>query len=127
MYGFKFKNPENTLGFLLGKELIQICLSPYQIILRLQSEGNQCASISIESPFEVDADGKRFEFKDGMLDSVENLYCLFGSSIAAFNIKGDRELEIVFSNGGKLTLIDNSEKYESFIFYDHVNNAQVVV
>lgn len=122
MYGF---DPKKNWNFLIGKILLQICLSPYQIILRLD-ESNQWASISIQGAFDVEENNRIVEYI-GILDSAKNLFSFFESKIIAVNVRSCKKLEIKFSNNSTIVLFDDSEFYESFVFVDESSDSRIIV
>ena len=107
MYGL---DKELNLQFLKGRELLQLCISLCQVIMKFSEELN----ISIECDLRItDENGKIVELFD-ISESSQYLFCLIGSDIVDAIKSGTGDLTLKFSNGYQLALIDSNESTESF-------------
>jgi hypothetical protein len=100
-----------NLSPLIGKELIQVCIGLYQVILRFTEE----LSITVQCLYYFNREGETFEGSGEDPSISKNLVFLLGNSIESAQIQEDNKLIINFSNNCRLTLVDDSESYESFI------------
>ena len=105
-------NSSEHLNYLVGKELIQVCVGLYQVILRFTDE----LSISIECLYKITNE------EDGSIDAsgdnphaTINFVDFLGYSIESIHLKSDHELAINFSNNWSLILIADHENTESFV------------
>jgi hypothetical protein len=105
-----------NLSPLIGKELIQVCIGLYQVILRFTGE----LSITIQCLYFFSKEGDTFEGSGEDPSTSKNLVCLLGHSIESAEIQGDNKLIINFSNSCCLALVNDSEVYESFIVTDGI-------
>jgi Family of unknown function (DUF6188) len=96
---------------LVGKELIQVCIA-HQVVLRFTDN----LTINIHCPFKL-SKSKNILFTGNGEDPTvsKDLICLLDETIESVEIAGEYELVIHFSNQYGLTLIDNSDFYESFV------------
>ena len=117
MYGL----PENIdLDFLKDKKLIQICISSHQIIMRFDED----TSISIESVIKLlNNNGESHIYCDASSINKDFLG-LLGSSIVNVMCYATGTLILLFGNGSKVELTDDSIKYES---YQILRNGEIVL
>ena len=94
----------------IDMELIQLSIGLYQIILNFS--GDVC--ISIQSLLKLDNLETEILVSCDKPESSKHLVCLLGSKIVDVNILSETILVLTFDNEMKLSLIDNSEQYESF-------------
>lgn len=111
MYGFSV---ENLPTFLIGRELLQICVGANDIILNFDDRVR--ILISTKLPFVNDNE-------DFLKNSYKDDVKIFGCKLSGMTIKNGKLL-IQFENETILQLTDDSENYESIVFYC---NDKVVV
>ena len=103
--------PKDTdTTFLLGKELIQVCVGLHEKILHFHED----ISITLECEFDVvnandDGDSACPSCPDGA-----KLLKILGSQITGVTNQGGGELAIAFSNGSILMIFDGNSHYESY-------------
>src|ERR1043166_1494475 len=109
MYGL---DKSVDLKFLVGKELLQVCIGVYQVVLNFTAE----ISISIESSCRLVCEGERvFDLYANDPKSSKNLVCLLGLSIEDVLNEGRGEIRLFFSKINTLTLMDNNANTESYM------------
>jgi hypothetical protein len=104
-------HPDLDLSALVGTELIQVGVGEHQIILAFMPQ----ASITIESSYVLtEADGSVAEA--GRPDELRTkcLLELLGETIVSATPKPPSAVEVRFSGGRVLRLIDDSPQYECF-------------
>ena len=107
--------PKNKdLTFLLGKELIQVCVGLHQKIIRFDGE----TSITLECEYKV----LNVEVDEGEVSTscsgTAKLLKILGSRITGVTNEGSGELSIAFSNGSVLVVYDSNSEYESYQLSD---------
>src|SRR5579871_1407834 len=101
MYGLP---KDKDLGFLVGRELVQVCIGLHQTVLAF----DQDTSISVECEFEIlDRTGDRSSDKARFL-------ALLASHIATVENRGAGELVLCFSDGASVRIRDSNPNYESY-------------
>ena len=99
------------LQFLIGKELLQLCIGLYQIILNFTDE----LVINIESTCKlISPEHHSTVISCGTPRTCVELIGLLGTSITKVTNQGDGEVLIFFSNEYCLKLIDNNKDVESY-------------
>lgn len=109
MYGLK---KETDLSFLNGRELIQIAIGLHHISFRFDEE----VAISVEGEFTY-FDGQTecvWESEASAAQIAARTVSLLGATIQNFEAHEDGTLILTFSNGQRLTIVDNSKQYESY-------------
>jgi hypothetical protein len=107
MYGI----PDNTdWSFLVGKELIQVCIGLHDVSLRFHED----VSIGIRSDFEHKPVAYSVASTPGLTEKAVTLVSLLGSKIVKATTHGPKTLVLSFSNTEYLKIYDNSDSYESF-------------
>lgn len=109
MYGLEVSA---DLSFLMGMELLQLCIGLYRISLNFTDQ----VVITIESTSRLVTPNTTAT--DIPCDSPElagKLVCLLGASITEVINKGEGELRLIFSNGYSLQLFDEYENLESYM------------
>jgi Family of unknown function (DUF6188) len=105
-------DPLTNFSSLLGQEVTQVSIGVGQVILRFHDG----LTMNIACPFKLARDRRiLFEGDGGNHSTTKDLVCLLSSSIDSVEALGDHELAIHFSGRYCLTLIDDSEYYESFV------------
>ena len=97
MYGLSL---QTNLGFLLNRELQQVCVGRHQIILRFDAD----ICITLECEYSL----------DGVPAEAASLFPLLGEKVASLNNSGNGSLAISFSNGCELLIVDSNQGYESY-------------
>ncbi len=103
MYGL---SKQTDLAFMLGNEVLQVCIGRYQAILNCTSD----LSISLECDFA----GGRVAADQQLPGSAIPLLGLLGSSISRAEIVGGGDLVLICSNGEVMRIYDSSSEYESY-------------
>jgi hypothetical protein len=119
MYGL---NKDIDLSFLNGREVIQVAIGVYQI----QFGFDQDVMICVHSQFGY------FDGRDewvwtpvpGTAQIAARTVALLGATIESFQGDEDGTLKLTFSNGQRLTILDNSKEYES---YDIIRPGSTIV
>jgi len=107
MYGLE---KSLNLQFLKGRELLQLCISVCQVIMKFSEDTN----ISIECDLRFTSEsGEVIDLID-IPESSKYLFCLFGVEIVDVIKMDVGDLVLVFSNGCELALIDSNENTESY-------------
>lgn len=97
--------------FLIGKELLQLCIGLYQLILNFTDQ----LVISAECVFRLEyPDGSVIEISCDSPEHTGHLACLLGRTIETIQTEVNGELNLVFSDGFQLSIIDSNEDEESF-------------
>lgn len=100
-----------SYDFLIGKEVLQLCLGLYQLIFNFSDQlviSTEC-SLSLKL-----LDGTLIEVSSGNPESAGKLTCLLGRTIENVNTEIDGVLSLLFSGGLQLSIIDSNEDVESF-------------
>jgi hypothetical protein len=119
MYGLK---NDIDLGFLNGRELIQLCIGLYQIIFKFDED----VAISVEQEFRY-FDGRNewlWRPDAGSPVLAARTTALLGNTIQKIERSVDGTLALTFSNGCRLTIRDSSKEHES---YDITRPGQTIV
>jgi len=108
VYGFK-QNVD--VSFLVGLVLEQVAIGQYQV----QIGFDQDTRISVELSFKYSSAEGTFEWRQQPQSSKAAAAALnlLGASVIAATIADPKTLELEFSNGDRLQLLDVSEQYES--------------
>lgn len=102
------------LGFLLNKELEQLCLGPHECQLKFGAE----VSISIQCDLKLDHDGEVFAITSERIEETSNLACLVGKKVSKFEIQDGGRLALSFTSHDKLTLFDSNRNFESYVIWN---------
>jgi hypothetical protein len=108
MHGFEH---DASFGFLQGLTLTQVCLGQYATQLHFGPQG----SISMEGQYVHLTSEDREIVQPRSSCGPNELFRLLGQSVVEVAIISTERMLISFSNGDALTLIDDSEQYESFV------------
>lgn len=103
---------EIDLSFLNGRELVQIAIGLYHISFRFDEE----VAISVEGEFRY-FDGQSecvWKSEASAAQIAGRTVSLLGATIRNFESHEDGTLTLAFSNGQRLTIVDNSKQYESY-------------
>ena len=98
-------------SFLLGKELLQVSIGLYQIVLRFSDNIVVNAECMLLLKGE---DGSLLQVDSEDPQTTKELVCLLGKAIKSVKIASNMELKMLFSSESELTLIDSNEDGESF-------------
>jgi hypothetical protein len=98
-------------SFLRGLELVQVCLGQYETQILFHPQGR----ISMEGQYvHKIASENRQVIQPRSSCGPNELYRLLGQSVTDAVVTSDSTLNLSFSNGDMLTLIDDDDQYESF-------------
>ena len=98
--------------FLVGKELLQLCIGRYQIILNFTDNVSISAECMI---YYTRIDGSTIKISSDDPELSKNLACLLGSTVEDVATTRSEGLTLVFSQGYRLTIIDSNKDVESFM------------
>jgi hypothetical protein len=98
--------PENELQFLVGRELIQVCIDPCQVIVHFDNQ----TSISIESSFHLEFEPA----PKSLLESGAQILRLLRTTITSVQVVNPNELVLVFDARWRLHIFEDDDPYESF-------------
>ena len=119
MYGI---DQTQSFDFMKKKELEQVCIGQYQVILHFTDD----LSISADCLMRLSGpDGTSVDIYGDNCSLSRNTTCLLGSSIVSVNSVDKEELSILFSNDYTLSIIDSNKKYESFSIV--INDDWIIV
>jgi hypothetical protein len=108
MYGL---DKDTDLSFFSEKELLQVCVGEYQIILRFDGS----IDLSLECTFEhVPKHGQVFLGDSSKPISSSSLLTLLGSSVERADNIGEGTIELFFSNGDKVRVYDSNDGTQSY-------------
>jgi hypothetical protein len=107
MYGLE---KSVSLGFLENKELIQILIGTYQLVLRFNGD----IVISIECKFDHFYGGHSILKTYALPKAASSLLGLIGQEIASAKNMGGGEIQLNFSNGETISIFDSNEGAESY-------------
>lgn len=109
MYGLR---KDIDLSFLNGREVGQVAIGIYQI----QFGFDEDVRISVEGQFAYFDGQEEWVWKPepGAALIAARTVSLLGATIQTFDGKEDGTLTLTFSNGQRLTIVDNSKEYESY-------------
>ena len=119
MYGL---SRDIDLSFLKGRQVEQVAIGIYQIIFGFDED----VKISVESQFNY-FDGQRelvWKPEPSASQIAAQTLTLLGATIEKFEGHANGTLELVFSNGCRLTILDSSSEYES---YDITRPGQTII
>lgn len=102
------------LSWIIDKELIQICVGLYQVILRFTHQ----LSITVECPYFINMGDIIVEASGDNPETSKNLVCLLGHSINSCYQHENGEFVLDFSNGYSLKLVPEITGAESFSIKD---------
>lgn len=106
MYGF---NAKNTPLFLIGCEIIQVCVGSHEVIINFDNR----RSVTIMS---IDVFKKyNFVFLNSII-SFDQEY--IGRKVKLVNLNNAKTISIVLENDNIIYLCDDSDEFESVIFQD---------
>ncbi|MBD2303100.1 hypothetical protein [Nostoc sp. FACHB-190] len=101
----------NFFDFMINKELIQVCVGLFQVILKFTDELN----VSIENTYYIDYGSGSVEASGDNINDSKNLLVLLGKSIfSAENVEEDQHILITFSDNYSLKLIPDKLGGESY-------------
>lgn len=106
MYGL---SKERDLSFLLGSELLQVCIGRNEVILNFTAD----IAITVMSAFSVRNLESVRDFDEPMAGALEWVQLLHDTVVEASATDGGG-LELRFASGRSVTLLDDSPQFESF-------------
>jgi len=120
MHGLAGTN--ETLAFLIGKEICQICIGSYDVQFHWGDGGISVCHKFIYTPAESSSE---IVWTEGDPKAATSTVRLLKSSITSFAISERQTLLLLFSNGDQLEIFED-EKYESFSIQDGKNPIIIV-
>ncbi len=102
------------LNWIIGKELLQVCIGLYQVILRFTHQ----LSITIECQYSLSTQEAVVEASGDNPEISKDLVCLLGCSIYSCHQHENGEFVLDFSNGYSLKLLPETTGTESFSITD---------
>lgn len=109
MYGLK---KEIDLGFLVGRELIQVGIGLYQI----QFHFDEDVTVSVEAEFRY-FDGQHewsWRQEPSSHQIATRTVAMLGANITNLESNENGTLALIFSNGHRLTILDPFKEYEAY-------------
>jgi len=97
-------------SFLVGKELLQVCIGLHQVALRFDCE----VAVNIECNFEHLRPATHKHSQTALSTHATTLVSLLGSRIESATSEGTKTLALSFTNAEILKIHDDSASYESF-------------
>jgi hypothetical protein len=107
MYGLSIST---NLEFMLNKELIQICIGLYQIILKFSGE----LTITAECKMKLVNGAVVATIDSKTLSNASHLIPLLGKTILDVNNLRDGSVRLKFTDSQSLTIFDSNDSYESY-------------
>jgi hypothetical protein len=98
------------LTFLIGREVIQICIGMYQVIFVFDED----VTVSVEQGFEVVTAQTSAKWVPGEPTLASSTVALLGAGVKSVHAQENGTLELAFSNGANLVLRDENSKFESY-------------
>ncbi len=106
-----YRIPDNTdWSFLVGRELLQVCIGLYQVSLKFDAE----VSINIECSFDHLAARSSLSLGSSLPERATSLVSLLGKKIAGATSRDGKTLSITFLNSETLEIHDSNDSFESF-------------
>ena len=101
MYGL---SADEDLSFLIDRELIQVCVGKFQVILNFDHQ----TSINIECEFSCRGADDHGPCEENRNVNITGLFGILGHRVVGLTNKGDGDLEIKFSDGSLIAILYNS-------------------
>jgi|ERR1700675_1533074 Family of unknown function (DUF6188) len=98
------------LTFLIGREVIQICIGTYQVIFGFDKD----VAVSVEQGFEFVSGTTSAGWVPGEPTLAAATVALLGASVNSVHAQENGTLELAFSTGARLVLRAENSKYESY-------------
>jgi hypothetical protein len=98
------------LSFLMGRELIQIAIGIHQVIFVF----DHSTSLAVESEFSLTWREGASIWRAGMPTAAAPALRLLGAAVDGVRGQEDGTLEIEFSGGNSLKVLDNKKEFESY-------------
>ena len=111
MYGL---SKDEDLSFLIGRELQQVCVGNFQVILNFDNQ----TSINIECEFSVRGTAEHGPCEENRNINISKLFGVLGHRVVGLTNKGDGDLEIKFSDGSLIAILDADANIESYTISD---------
>jgi hypothetical protein len=107
MYGL---SADIKLGFLCGRELVQIAVGQFQLILKFDAD----ISISVEGDFDHMRNGKSQLEAESLPEAAASLLRLLGANITHVENRGIGDIYMHFSTGEVVSVSDSNSDTESY-------------
>ena len=105
------------LATFIGCTLDQVCIGQHQLQFHFSGErGAGGGRISVEGGWQLqDAAGAELDgFQEHLDRQHYRIHLVLGRTVSDFSIDAPRSFQLVFDSGHRLTVYDDSERYESF-------------
>jgi hypothetical protein len=102
-------DPGIDLSFLRGREVIQIAVGLFQVVFAFDEQ----VSISVESEFRFSSTDSCV-WQPGAPQAAAPTLRLLGVRVEEVRGQSDGTLDLIFSNGARLTILDSSKEFESY-------------
>lgn len=103
-------DPSIDLSFLLGRELLLVEIAKGTVAFSFDED----VKIMVEGEFQHHFDKGYRRWRPGEIQTAAQTLNLLGSIVRDAVGKADGTLEIEFSNGERLVILDSSKEYESY-------------
>ena len=108
-----------TLHKLVGRQLNQVCLGPYDLQFRFNSEH----IISCQGRVIVEIDGKStvvFERDAPWWGDITPLHRIAGRDVTAWKIEASHEFSVSLTDGARLRFQSTDCQYEEFVIHPEI-------
>ena len=107
MYGL---DKNENINFLVGKELLQVCVGAFQVILILDND----ITITLECEYEYEFNSQKINCSSDIPEQACSLLKSLGSKITNISNLGNGDIELGFSGGSVLKIYDSNKNSESY-------------
>lgn len=97
------------LSFLKGREVIQVAVGIFQVVFVFDEQ----VTISVESKFRFGSTDSCM-WQPGEPHAASPALRLLGARVEQICSQRDGTLDLMFSNGDRLTILDSSKEFESY-------------
>lgn len=112
----------SDLQFILNKELLQICVGKYQIILKCEEK--VVIDIECESVVSIFGNDIKQVWRPDAKFESNSLFLFLGKRIIEYEVLKDNGLRLCFENVGSLTLVTH-DQFESYSVANDSHNIIV--
>ncbi len=110
MYNFK---TSDDLSFLRGARVDQLCIGRHSVILQM----NESRAITVSCNITISDGGVEHKLDcSNVSGDINPLLVVLGGTIESTRVVSPRELKILFSGTGAMSIHDDSKMYESVVF-----------
>jgi hypothetical protein len=116
-----FGLPADTdLSFLHGRQLTQVCVGQYQVLMHFDEE----VSISVDSEIDISHEATAMADQSTSSANPGDLLPALGALVKNASAPGDGSLVISFDNGVVVKVLDSSLRYESYQIW---NGSEIII